>query len=135
MLPPNPEKYLFLNVQMVTITNPQVIALQPPYQPRRLRGYPDQRVLPGKQENQPIHHPALCCHARSSTKGCFEASRGDWSRDVIHHPKFSQDVAAYRKNKSSYNLSRVYQAIRKHHNLSIPHDSASNIKSVLDHVK
>ncbi|WP_301171392.1 hypothetical protein [Brevibacillus nitrificans] len=59
----------------------------------------------------------------------------DWSRDVIHHPTFSPDVAAYRKNKSSYNLSKVYQAIRKHYNLSIPQDSISNIKSVLDHVK
>lgn len=59
----------------------------------------------------------------------------DWSRDVIHHPKFAKPVAAYRKNKSSQNLNAVYQAVRKHYNLSIPQDSAANLKSVLDHVK
>ena len=59
----------------------------------------------------------------------------DWSRDVIHHPIFAKQVAAYRKNKSSQNLNAVYQAVRAHYNLSIRQDSAANVKSVLDNVK
>ncbi|GEB34558.1 hypothetical protein [Brevibacillus parabrevis] len=59
----------------------------------------------------------------------------DWSRDVIHHPTFAKQVAAYRKNKSSQNLNAVYQAVRAHYNLSIRQDSAANVKSVLDNVK
>ncbi|MED4781893.1 hypothetical protein [Brevibacillus choshinensis] len=59
----------------------------------------------------------------------------DWSRDVIHHPKFAKQIAAYRKNKSSQYLNAVYQAVRKHYNLNIPQDSVANLKSVLDHVK
>lgn len=59
----------------------------------------------------------------------------DWSRDLIHHPKFAKEIAAYRKNKSSKNLNAVYQAVRAHYNLSLQQDSAANIKSVLDNVK
>lgn len=59
----------------------------------------------------------------------------DWSRDLIHHPKFAKEIAAYRKNKSSKNLNAVYQAVRAHYNLSLRQDSAANIKSVLDNVK
>ncbi len=59
----------------------------------------------------------------------------DWSRDLIHQPKFAKEIAAYRKNKSSQNLNAVYQAVRKYYNLSIPQDSAANIKSVLENVK
>lgn len=59
----------------------------------------------------------------------------DWSRDLIHHPRFAKEIAAYRKNKSSKNLNAVYQAVRGYYNLSVGQDSAANIKSVLDHVK
>ena len=59
----------------------------------------------------------------------------DWSRDVIHHPKFAKQIAAYRKSKSSQNLNAVYQAVRAHYNLGIRQDSAANVKSVLDNVK
>ncbi len=59
----------------------------------------------------------------------------DWSRDVIHHPKFAKQIAAYRKSKSSQNLNAVYLSVRNHYNLSIPQDSAANLKSVLEHVK
>nr|WP_246009289.1 hypothetical protein [Brevibacillus fluminis] len=59
----------------------------------------------------------------------------DWSRDLIHDPGFTKEIAAYRKNKSGKNLNTVYQAVRTHYNLSIPQDSAAVIKSVLDHVK
>ncbi|MGF9907015.1 hypothetical protein [Brevibacillus porteri] len=59
----------------------------------------------------------------------------DWSRDLIHHPKFAKQVAAYRKNKSSKNVDAVYQAVRQHYNLNIRQDSSAIIKSVLDNVK
>ncbi|CAM5782881.1 hypothetical protein HN020_12735 [Brevibacillus borstelensis] len=59
----------------------------------------------------------------------------DWSRDLIHHPKFTKQVAAYRKNKTSKNLNAVYQAVRKHYNLNRKQDSVEVIKSVLNHVK
>ncbi|MGG1663029.1 hypothetical protein [Brevibacillus sp. NRS-1366] len=59
----------------------------------------------------------------------------DWSRDLIHHSKFSREIAAYRKNKSSKNVNAVYQAVRGYYNLSIRQDSAAIIKSVLDNVK
>ncbi|USG66826.1 hypothetical protein NDK47_05875 [Brevibacillus ruminantium] len=59
----------------------------------------------------------------------------DWSRDLIHHPKFAKEVAAYRKNKSAKNLQAVYQAVGKHYNLNRRQDSAAVIKSVLDNVK
>ncbi|MGN7469383.1 hypothetical protein [Brevibacillus sp. SAFN-007a] len=59
----------------------------------------------------------------------------DWSRDLIHHPKFAKQIAAYRKNKSTLHLNAIYQAVRAHYNLSIRQDSAANLKSVLDNVK
>ena len=59
----------------------------------------------------------------------------NWSRDVILHPRFSKEIAAYRKNKTNHNLNVIYQAVRKHYNLSIQQDSAANIKSVLDHLE
>ncbi|BAH45760.1 hypothetical protein BBR47_47830 [Brevibacillus brevis NBRC 100599] len=59
----------------------------------------------------------------------------DWSRDLIHHPKFAKQVAAYRKNKSSKNVDAVYHAVREHYNLTIRQDSPAIIKSVLDNVK
>jgi len=68
-------------------------------------------------------------------KDALKPRAWDWSRDLIHHPKFAKEVAAYRKNKSSKNLNAIYQAVRNHYNLSIPQDSAANIKSVLDNVK
>ncbi|MFS0553491.1 hypothetical protein [Brevibacillus sp. 179-C9.3 HS] len=59
----------------------------------------------------------------------------DWSRDLIHNPKFSKQMAAYRKNKSSKNVNAVYQAVRQQYNLNRAQDSAAIIKSVLDNVK
>lgn len=59
----------------------------------------------------------------------------DWSRDLIHHPKFEKEVAAYQKNKTNQHLNTVYQAVRAHYNLNIRQDSIANIKSVLENVK
>ncbi|GED71281.1 hypothetical protein BRE01_49830 [Brevibacillus reuszeri] len=59
----------------------------------------------------------------------------DWSRDLIHHPRFAKEIAAYRKNKSSKNLNAVYQAVRGYYNLNIRQDSVIVIKSVLENVK
>ncbi|UYZ13384.1 hypothetical protein A6764_21955 [Brevibacillus sp. WF146] len=59
----------------------------------------------------------------------------DWSRDLIHHPRFAQLVADYRKTRSSRAVNAVYQAVRTHYNLNVRQDSPAVIKSVLDHVK
>ncbi|MFD2370230.1 hypothetical protein ACFSO0_09775 [Brevibacillus sp. GCM10020057] len=59
----------------------------------------------------------------------------DWSRDLIHHPRFAKEISAYRKSKTNKNVNAVYQAVRQYYNLTIAQDSAANIKSVLDHVK
>lgn len=59
----------------------------------------------------------------------------DWRRDLVTNPKFSDQVAAYRKTKSSQALNAVYQAVRKEYNLYLRQDSPAVIKSVLDHIK
>lgn len=59
----------------------------------------------------------------------------DWSRDLIHNPKFAKEVAAYRKSKSAQNVNAVYQAVRNQYNLNPQQDSPAIIKSVLNNVK
>jgi len=59
----------------------------------------------------------------------------DWRRDVVAHPLFVREVAAYRKTKSSQALNAVYQKVRNHYNLFLRQDSPAVIKSVLDHVR
>lgn len=68
-------------------------------------------------------------------KDAMKPRAWDWSRDLIHHPKFTKQVAAYRKSKTTQNLNAVYQAVRQHYNLNARQDSAAIIKSVLDNVK
>jgi hypothetical protein len=59
----------------------------------------------------------------------------DWRRDVVAHPLFAKEVAAYRKTRSSQALNAVYQKVRNHYNLYLRQDSPAVIKSVLDHVQ
>ncbi|MFG0212836.1 hypothetical protein ACFU8X_07015 [Brevibacillus porteri] len=68
-------------------------------------------------------------------KDAMKPRAWDWSRDLIHNPIFSKQVAAYRKSKTTKNVNAVYQAVRQHYNLNIRQDSPAIIKSVLDNVK
>ncbi|MFP3387435.1 hypothetical protein [Brevibacillus sp. SIMBA_040] len=76
--------------------------------------------------------PQMLAQAR---KDALKPRVWDWSRDLIHHPRFAKEIAAYRKNKSSKNLNAVYQAVRGYYNLNIRQDSVAVIKSVLENVK
>ncbi|WP_289136868.1 hypothetical protein [uncultured Brevibacillus sp.] len=76
--------------------------------------------------------PQMLAQAR---KDALKPRAWDWSRDLIHHPRFAKEIAAYRKNKSSKNLNTVYQAVRGYYNLNIRQDSVAVIKSVLENVK
>ncbi|MFC8684213.1 hypothetical protein [Brevibacillus porteri] len=217
-LPPNPEKYLFLNKQMVSITNPQLlsagvrpyssgdflsdmhgsgdpqslnkmyysynlkfqtskkgflwnvydfIGTLPPAYPadvnldeldNRIRSLErltseDEQVV---QSRAQIHMdarlkpliqagyvmpdfqyfvPQFPKMLELARKDAMKPRAWDWSRDLIHNPIFSKQVAAYRKSKTTKNVNAVYQAVRQHYNLNIHQDSPAIIKSVLDNVK
>ena len=74
-------------------------------------------VLPGKKTNSWVGVLACKAPAGNGTDAC------------------TREIAAFRKNKMTHNVNVIYQAVRKHYNLSIQQDSAANIKSVLDHLE